>query len=169
MFNPGQQLAPGHTVASQLIGHDHPRDKLNVLQQPAKEVLRGFAIPPWLNEDVEHNAVLVHGTPKIMLSALDPDENPIKVTGTRTTAAQAVGQALAEFFTPASNGLVGDDNAPLGQNLLHIPQAEAEHVIEPDSMRDDLGGKAMAVVRVGWRLHAISLAGLQPDCQTRLT
>src|SRR5258708_11503213 len=134
MFNPGQQLAPGHTVASQLIGHDHPRDILKALQQPSKEALRGFAIPPWLNEDVEHNAVLVHGTPKIMLSALDPDEHLIKVpfvTGTRTTAAQAVGEALAELLTPATHRFVGDDNAPLGQNQLHIPQAEAEHVIEP--------------------------------------
>ena len=53
---------------------------------------------------------------------------------------------------------------------LNIPQAEAEHVIQPDSMADDLGGKAMAVVRVGRRLHAANLAwSSKPACQTRLT
>ena len=43
--------------------------------------------------------------------------------------AQAVGKALAEFLAPAPYGLVGDDDAPLGQKQLDVPQAEAEHVI----------------------------------------
>ena len=49
---------------------------------------------------------------------------------------------------------------------LNIPQAEAEHVVQPDSVADDLGGEPMAVVGIGWRLHAASLAGLsrlRPD------
>jgi hypothetical protein len=56
---------------------------------------------------------------------------------------------LAEFLEPAPNGLIGEDDATLGQQELHIPQAQAEHMIQPDSMADDLGGKAMAVARVG--------------------
>ena len=43
---------------------------------------------------------------------------------------------------------------------------EAEHVIQPDSMADDLGGKPMAVMRVGAaKLHAVSLgllSGIRP-------
>jgi hypothetical protein len=42
-------------------------------------------------------------------------------------------------------------------------------VIQPDSVTDDLGRKAMAVARVGRGLHAASLAGLRPNCQIRLT
>ena len=56
----------------------------------------------------------------------------------------------------------------LGQQEHSFSVAEAENRIQPDGMRDNLGGKAMAIVRVGWALHPISLAGLQPDCQTRL-
>jgi hypothetical protein len=41
-------------------------------------------------------------------------------------------------------------------------------VIRPDSMADDLGGKAMVIVWVGWRFHATSLAGLKHARQTRL-
>src|SRR6202035_4122489 len=106
------------------------------------------------------------------LHALNPDEHLIKVplvTGPWTTAAQAVGEALAEFLAPAPNGLIGDDDAPLRQQKLNIPQAEAEHVIQPDSMADDLGGKAMAVAWVGRWLHAASLPDLRPVDQTRLT
>jgi hypothetical protein len=106
-----------------------------------------------------------------MLHALDPDEHLIKVplvTGPWTAAAQSAREGLAELLAPAPDGLVGDDNATLSQKQFDISQAEAEHVIQPDSVADDLGGKAMATVWVGWRLHAASFAGLQPACQTQL-
>ena len=159
MFNLGKELALCHAVAAQLISDDYTRHILKALQQPSKKSFGGFGIPPWLNEYVEYNAVLIHRTPKVMLHALDPDEHLIKVplvTGPRRAAAQA------------PDGLVGDDNATLSQKQFDISQAEAEHVIQPDSEADDLGGKAMAIVWVGWRLHAASFAGLQPTCQTQL-
>jgi hypothetical protein len=61
---------------------------LKAFEQPSEETLRGLGIPPGLNQDVEHDTVLVHRAPKIMLYALDPDEHLIKVplvTGPRTT------------------------------------------------------------------------------------
>jgi hypothetical protein len=64
---------------------------------------------------------------------------------------------------------MGDNNATFSQQQFNISKAEAEHVIQPDCVADDLGGKAMTVVRVGRRLHAANLAGLKLDCQTRLT
>ena len=44
-------------------------------------------------------------------------------------AAQAAGKRPAELLAPAPHGLIGDDDAPLGQKQLDVPQAEAEHVI----------------------------------------
>ena len=64
MFDLGEQFALSHTVASQLIGHDHAWHILRAFQQPSKEMFGYFGIPPRLNEDVEHDAVLIHGTPK---------------------------------------------------------------------------------------------------------
>src|ERR1700692_574317 len=102
MFNLWKQLELGDAVASQLIGHDHARHVLKVFQQPSKETFGCFGIPPRLNEDVEHDAVLIHGAPKIVLRALDPDEHLIikvpLVTGPRTMAARAAGKGLAEFL-----------------------------------------------------------------------
>ena len=69
---------------------------------------------------------------------------------------------------PAPHRLIGNDDAPLSQKEFNVPQAEAEHVIQPDGMADDLGGKAVAVVRVWRRLHAASLACLGPICLARL-
>src|ERR1700753_3922068 len=100
MFNRWKQSTLSYPVAPQFVGHAHTRNILKALQQPAKETLGRFGVPPWLNEDAAHDAVLIHGTPKIMLLALDPDEHLIEVplvSRPRTAAAQAVGKALAEF------------------------------------------------------------------------
>ena len=71
----------------------------------------------------------------------------------------------------AALGAVSDGvNSPLdysdiGQEQLNISQAEAEHMVQPNSMTDDLGGKAMAVVRVGLWLHAATVAHGRSACQ----
>ena len=172
MLDLRKQLALSHAVASQLIGHDYARYMLKTLQQPSEESLCGFGIPAWLNEDVEHDAILIHRAPKIMLHALDPDEHLVEVPfvpGPRTAASQTAGKGLAEFLAPASNGLIGHDNATFSQKQFNIPQAEAEHMVQPDSMTDDLGGEAVTVPWVGRWLHAASLVGLQADGQTRVT
>ena len=117
-------------------------------------------------------AVLIHGAPKIMLHSPDPNEHLVQVpliAGTRTASAQTVGEGSTEFLAPAPHRLIGDDNATFSEDQLDISQAEAEHVIQPYSVADDLGGKAMAVVRIWWRFHSASLAGLKADCQSRLS
>ena len=152
MFDRGKKLAVCDAVAWQFVGYDHARNIMKALQQSSEESLRSFGIPPRLNDDVQHDAVLNHGAPKIMLHALDPDERLVQmpfVAKPWPEAAQTVGKGLAELPAPAPHRLIGDDNTPLSQKQIDMPQAEAEHVIQPDSLADDLGGKAMAIVRVG--------------------
>ena len=166
----GKQVTPRHTVASQFISYDHSRYILQALQQSAEEVLGSLGIAPILNKDVEDNAVLIDGALEIVLHSLDPDEHFIHVPlvpGPGSAAAQAIGKTLAEFLAPPPHCLIGDHDAPLGQEQLDVTQAEAEHVIQPHSMADDLGREAMAVVRVGWRLHATTLALPRSDRQPR--
>jgi hypothetical protein len=101
---------------------------------PPEEALRGVGIAPGLNEDVEHNAILIDGAPEVMPHALDSDEDFVHVPlvpWPRPAAAQAVGETRTEFLAPASYRLVGDDNTALSQEQLNIPQAEADHVVKP--------------------------------------
>jgi hypothetical protein len=114
MFNFGKQLALCDTATSRFIGHDHARHILQTLQQPSNESYGCFGIPPRLNEDVEHDAILIHGTPNIVLHALNPDEYLVEVPlipRPWPAAVQAFGKGLAEFLAPAPNGLMGDDDA----------------------------------------------------------
>jgi hypothetical protein len=124
MFYIWKQLALRHAVASQLIGHDHARHILKALQQPSEESLCCFGVPPWLNEDVELNALLIHGAPQIVLHSLDPDEHLVEVpfvSWPGTAAAQAAGKGLAELLAPAPDRLIGSDNASFSQEQLDIP------------------------------------------------
>jgi hypothetical protein len=41
-------------------------------------------------------------------------------------------------------------------------------MVQPDSMSDDLGGKAMAVVRVKWWLDTVTVARVRSRSRTRL-
>jgi hypothetical protein len=72
-------LALSNAVAAQLVGHNYPRLIVQTLQQPFEEALRRLDIAPGLNEDVEHNAILIDGAPEIMLHALDADEDFVHV------------------------------------------------------------------------------------------
>jgi len=67
MFDLRKDLALRHAVASQLIGHDHPRHILQALQESAKEALGGFGTQPLLHENVEYNTILIHGAPEVVL------------------------------------------------------------------------------------------------------
>jgi hypothetical protein len=69
----------------------------------------------WLNENVEHDTILIHGAPKIMLHTLDANERLVEVPFVpwpRKAASQTAGEGLPEFLAPATNGLTGDDDAP---------------------------------------------------------
>ena len=124
MLDIGQQASLRHAIASQLVGDDHARHILQVFQQTLKEPLGGFSITPLLDQNIEDDTILIHGTPQIMLNALDPDKHLVEaplVARPGTTAAQTISKALAEFLAPASHRLVGDDDAALSQKQLNVP------------------------------------------------
>ena len=49
-----------------------------------------------------------------------------------------------ELLRPCFDRLVGDDDAAGGQQILDHAQAERKAEIQPNRMRDDLGGETMA-------------------------
>jgi len=132
VLNAGKQLTLSDAIAPQLVGYDHPRCIVQALQKPLEEALCGVGIAPGLNEDVEHDAILIDGTPKIVLHAVDANEDFVQVPlvpRLGPAAAHAVGQTRGEFLAPASHRLVGNDNATSRQEQFNVPQAEAEHVV----------------------------------------
>jgi len=80
-----------------------------------------------------------------------------------TAAARAIGKALAEFLAPSSHRLVGDDDAALSQKQFNVLQTEAEHMIRPYRVADDLREEPMAVAGSGGDfMPLVSAAHEQP-------
>ena len=171
MFDARKQLTLSDTIAANLSVTITRGTYSKTFQQSLEEPFRGGPIASSLNQDVEHNAILVDCAPEVALHALDPDEHLIEVplvSWPWPAAPQAIGEIRTELLAPPSHRLVGDENASFSQDQLHIAQAEAEYVVQPHGMADDLGRKPMAVAWVRWRLHAASFTRLHADRQSRL-
>ena len=115
-------------------------------QELAKESFGRLPIAPRLYEDVEHVAVLVHGPPQILLPPPDLDEQFVQMPGVALTA-PAVPQPLrvveSERSTPVPNRLIGHGDTPFGEEIFDIPETQAETVVEPDGVTDDLGRESI--------------------------
>ena len=111
-----------------------------------------------LEKDVDHVAVLVDGPPEILLTPLNIDEQFVQVPGVAHRSLAAPERARVrrpERATPLPNRLVGHDDAPLGEEIFRIAEAQTEPVVEPDGVTDDLGRKSIAVI--AGRLAVIGL------------
>ena len=107
MLDAGKHLTLSDTIAAQLVGHDHPRLILQTRQQLFEEAFRRLAFAPRLNEDIEHNAILIDGAPEVMLHTLDADE---KASG----AGLSQPRALSE-----PDVILSHHPAPIVQPLLY--------------------------------------------------
>jgi hypothetical protein len=67
----------------------------------------------------------------------------------------------------ASSDPIGE-YASFRQDQFNVPEAQTEDVIEPDSMANDFGRKAMTIMRVGGCFHSSVLASIWPPHQLSL-
>jgi len=51
---------------------------------------------------------------------------------------------LTELYHPEPDGLIADNDSTVGQEILHVPQAQAEAEIQLDSVFDNFGREAVA-------------------------
>ncbi len=56
-----------------------------------------------------------------------------------------------------TDGLIGHCNAAFGEEVFDITEAEAESMVGPNSMSDNFGRKAMALVTECLNFHHASL------------
>src|SRR3954464_1243800 len=105
--------------------------------------------PPALDQDVEHNPLLVDGPPQPVLLSPDQQAHFVEVplvarTGQPTP--DLVGEGLAELARPLPHGFMAHVDAAGGQHLFHHAQAQRKTEVEPNGLADDLAWKAIAGV-----------------------
>ena len=129
MLDTGHDLSFCGTVAREFVRDHHPRRDALLPEQLSQQAFGRLCIAAALDQDVEHDAVLIDGSPEPMLLARDADHDLIKVplvSGCRKTPADLVGKALTEFQRPPTYGLVADEDAADRQHLLDHAQAQGK-------------------------------------------
>jgi hypothetical protein len=95
----------------------------------------------------------------------DGDEDLVEVSGVAERSSPPLhssGVGRAELSTPLSDSLVGNDDATLGKQVFDFTQTQAEAVVEPDRVADDLWRLAVAPIRRLVSVHVPSLPAAQP-------
>jgi hypothetical protein len=116
-------------------------------------------VPPALHQDIQDVVVLIHGPTQVMTLAVDNEKDFVEmpfISGPRPMATRTIGIILTELKASLANGLMRDVDTALQQELLGVAVAQAEPVVEPHTMADDLGRKAVVLVPFGsgGRSHA---------------
>lgn len=97
------------------------------MPQSSKESFRGVLITVRLYQDVDHVAVLIHGTPEILLLAVDSNEDFVQVPNIAEAALmplQFSDIVRTELLTPESNRFIRDDDSAFGEKILDIPKTQ---------------------------------------------
>jgi hypothetical protein len=118
-------------------------------QQLAKKALCRLLIAAWLQKNIDQIPVLVNGALKILPFASDCYEKFIQVPNVTQTSLPVLESADifgTEFSAPLSNSFVSDHDSAIRQKIFDISQAQAESVIEPNGIADDILRETMAVI-----------------------
>ena len=91
---------------------------------------------------------MIHGTPQILLLAVDSNEDFVQVPNiaeAALTPLQFSGIVRTELLTPESNRFIRNDDSAFGEKILDISEAEAETMVNPDGIADDFWRVTMTV------------------------
>ena len=134
-------------VTPQLIGVNDLRD-IVFTQKPGQEGFRGLDVAVALQQNFEHEAVLVHCPPQPVSDAIDARTHLVQMppgTPTGFPVAKLFGKEGRELDAPFAEGLVTHLNAALMQQFLDSPVTQRKAVVQPDRVLDDGHRETVAV------------------------
>jgi hypothetical protein len=131
-----------------------------VFQQFTEEFQGGRLVPPLLDQDIEHLALVVDRAPEPHALASDLHDHLIESPSARRRPSgppQVLGVPLAELQRPAADRLVANLDAPGRHHLLDVAQVEREPELQPHHLADHVGWEPVS--GIGNRLHASPTGG----------
>ena len=143
------QGTAGGLIARQLVGDQAARDGALCFQELAEESDRSSSIPSGLHEDVDHIPILVNRPPQVLRPALHPHEQLIEIPRISLAAPpppQPSRILQPERPAPLADRLVRDVDAALGEEVLDVPNTEAEPVVQPHRVTDDFRRESVSSV-----------------------
>jgi hypothetical protein len=149
VLHPREHPSQRGRVTGQFVRDDDARPVPLPGDQATQQGLGGLLVAPGLDQDVQHDPILIHGPPEPVLAPIDPQLHLVEVPlvpRARAASVHPVGERLSEPPAPAADRLVAYGNATLGQEFFDVPVAEQEPIVQSDRVADDLGREAVALV-----------------------
>ena len=159
--NAWQDRSTGSSIALQLVGDDPEWLLALTAQQSAKEPLGCTLIAARLQQNINDITILIHGTPKILLLAVDSHEEFIQIPGITEASLfllKTSGIVGSEFPAPLPYGFVRNNYSAFGQKIFNITEAQTEAMIDPYGVADDFRRETVSVVTGLGALHEMSLS-----------
>ena len=159
--NAWQNRPTSSSIALQLVGDDPEWLLALTAQQSAKEPLGCTLIAARLQQNIDDITILIHGTPKILLLAVDSDEEFVQIPGITEPSMfllETSGKVGSEFPAPSPDGFVRDHDSAFGQKIFNITKAQTEAMIDPYGVADDFRREAVSVVTGSGAVHEMSLS-----------
>ncbi len=110
-------------VTAELVRDQPARHAPFALQQRPEEPGGGAPTPSRLDWDVDDVTVLVDRSPQVLLATVQSNEQLIempRVSEAPAPVPQPAGIRAAERATPPADRLIGDRDAPLGQEVIDV-------------------------------------------------
>jgi len=143
-------------ATAQFVRDQSSRDTALSFERRADGAYGRPPIAPGLHEDIDDVAVVVDGPPQKLGPALEFHEDLVqtpRVAHATPAAPQPTSVVESERPTPLANRLIRHGAPAFGKEILEARETQAETVIEPDGMADNLGRKAMPQVAGSASVH----------------
>jgi hypothetical protein len=117
---------------------------------PAGE--RSNFLGPTLHKNIQDIAVLITSPPKMVAFAVDREKDLIQaplITWSRPPAPQLAAILLSNFPTQFSDRPMCDNDPTCEEEFFHISITEAESIVQPDAVPDNLGRETVVFTAVG--------------------
>ena len=169
MLDSGHHLSASSGIAAQFVGDDLSRHVPQPFQQLPEETLGSLCVAFSLHQNIQHIPILVNGPPKTVKCAFYRNKDLIKmpsITVPPLSAPDTAGKLVSEFQAPQANRLVGDLDSSRREHLLDVTETQAEAVVEPDGMGNDLDRESVPRIRRFLFSHQQSLPASKPSSYT---
>jgi hypothetical protein len=118
-------------------------------QKLSKGSLRSLGVLAFLNQNVEEVAVLVHRSPQVTAVSSDGHRDFIEklaVAAWTLPFLDAPSKLRTEVRCPLAHCFIGYEDPAFGEQILDIAKTQAETVIQPHGVSDDIWRKAVSAV-----------------------
>src|SRR6266849_9334571 len=122
MLSVRQHPSNGWWIACELVTDHHAwLGAPLAVQHPMQEALGSHLIASLLDQDVQYDAMLIHGSPQPVAFAADLQRHLVQmplVADAYSSSTQPCSERGAEFGAPLADGLVADEDATVGEQIL---------------------------------------------------